>query len=131
MSDSDEEYAYSEEEEEDELRWYDNQGAALAAKPSANYGGHKPKVAKTEFMKMNKKVPPYFDGRKSWFTFEDELDDWVELTEEPAEKQAISQTHPQTVGGETQRSPPCPQLSPPGCQCQGARTGNRDMLVSL
>ena len=89
MSDSDEEYAYSEDEEDDELHWYDNQGTALAAKPSANYGGHKPKVAKTEFMKMNKKVPPYFDGRKSWFTFEDELDDWVELTEEPAEKQAI------------------------------------------
>ena len=89
MSDSDEEYACSEDEEDDELHWYDNQGTALAAKPSANYGGHKPKVAKTEFMKMNKKVPPYFDGRKSWFTFEDELDDRVELTEEPAEKQAI------------------------------------------
>ena len=40
-------------------------------------------------MKMNKKVPPYFDGKKSWFTFEDELDDWVELTEEPPEKQGI------------------------------------------
>ena len=89
MSDSDEndEYAYSEDEEEE--KWYNAQGAALAAKPVANYGGHKHKVAKGEFMKMNKKVPPYFDGKKSWFTFEDELDDWVELTEEAPEKQGI------------------------------------------
>ena len=89
MSDSEEygEYAYSEDDEEE--RWYNTQGAALAAKPVANYGGHKQKVAKGEFMKMNKKVPPYFDGKKSWFTFEDELDDWVELTEEPPEKQGI------------------------------------------
>ena len=75
MSDSEEydEYAYSEDDEEE--RWYNAQGAALAAKPVANYGGPKPRVAKGEFMKMNKKVPPYFDGKKSWFTFEDELDD--------------------------------------------------------
>ena len=90
MSDSDEngEYACSEDDEEE--RWYNAQGAALAAKPVANYGGqHKQRVAKGEFMKMNKKVPPYFDGKKSWFTFEDELDDWVELTEETPEKQGI------------------------------------------
>ena len=52
MSDSEEEYAYSEDDEEE--RWYNAQGTALAAKPVAHYGGHKQKVAKGEFMKMNK-----------------------------------------------------------------------------
>ena len=64
MSDSDEEYAYSEEEEDDEIQWYDNQGTALAAKPSANYGGHKPKVAKTGVHADEQKGSPIFRRKK-------------------------------------------------------------------
>ena len=89
MSDSEEDYYPS--ADEDEPKWYDDYGTALAVKPAANYG--KMKVEKAGFMKMNKKIPPFFDGKKSWFSYEDELDDWVELTEEPPEKQGILVKH--------------------------------------
>ena len=89
MSDSEEDHYPS--ADEDEPKWYDDYGTALAVKPVANYG--KMKVEKSGFMKMSKKIPPFFDGKKSWFTYEDELDDWVELTEEPPEKQGILVKH--------------------------------------
>ena len=32
------------------------------------------------------KVPPGFDGKPSWFAFEDAIDDWCDITELEAEK---------------------------------------------
>ena len=32
------------------------------------------------------KVPPGFDGKTSWFAFEDAIDDWCDITELEAEK---------------------------------------------
>ena len=51
MSDSEEDYYPS--ADEDEPKWYDDYGTALAVKPVANYG--KMKVEKSGFMKMSKK----------------------------------------------------------------------------
>ena len=33
------------------------------------------------------KVPPAYDGRSSWFAYEDAIDDWVDVTELEPEKQ--------------------------------------------
>ena len=32
------------------------------------------------------KVPPGFDGKTSWFAFEDAIDDWCDITELESEK---------------------------------------------
>ena len=34
-------------------------------------------------------IPPWFDGAKSWFTYEDELYDWAEITEIAPEKRRL------------------------------------------
>jgi len=34
------------------------------------------------------KIPPSFDGRMSWFAYEELVDDWVDITELPAERRA-------------------------------------------
>ena len=36
---------------------------------------------------MTTKVPPAYDGRSSWFAYEDAIDDWVDITEFGPEKQ--------------------------------------------
>ena len=36
---------------------------------------------------MTTKVPPAYDGRSSWFAYEDAIDDWVDITELEPEKQ--------------------------------------------
>ena len=36
------------------------------------------------------KIPPSFDGRSSWFSYEEALDDWVDITTLDAEKQGPS-----------------------------------------
>ena len=33
------------------------------------------------FEQMTTKVPPAYDGRSSWFAYEDAIDDWVDITE--------------------------------------------------
>ena len=48
MSDSEDEDEYAYSEDEEDTKWYNAQGAALAARPVANYGGHKQKMAKGE-----------------------------------------------------------------------------------
>ena len=35
---------------------------------------------------MSPKVPPAFDGRGSWFAFEELVYDWIDITKEPPEK---------------------------------------------
>ena len=49
----------------------------------------KPYVERQDHAKFSKKIPPSFDGRSSWFTYEDSIDDWVELTDEPQAKHGI------------------------------------------
>lgn len=34
------------------------------------------------------KIPPSFDGRMSWFQYEELIDDWLDITELPAERRA-------------------------------------------
>ena len=34
----------------------------------------------TKDMTMSSKVPPAFDGRTSWFSYEEAIDEWVTLT---------------------------------------------------
>ena len=36
------------------------------------------------------KIPPSFDGRSSWFSYEEAVDDWVDITTLEAEKQGPS-----------------------------------------
>ena len=40
---------------------------------------------------MSPKVPPAFDGRGSWFAFEELVYDWIDITKEPPE--TVSYTH--------------------------------------
>ncbi len=34
------------------------------------------------------KIPPAYDGRSSWFAYEEAIDDWCDITEISKEKQA-------------------------------------------
>ena len=36
------------------------------------------------------KIPPAFDGRSSWFAYEEAIDDWLDITTLPAEKHGPS-----------------------------------------
>ena len=38
------------------------------------------------FQQVTTKVPPSYDGRSSWFAFEDAVDDWCDITELEPEK---------------------------------------------
>ena len=76
---SDDEYDYPEQGSDDDDY---NRHSALA-------GIGKPVAERQEIAKMTKKVPPYFDGRMSWFSFEDMLQDWIEMTDEKPEKHGI------------------------------------------
>ena len=44
----------------------------------------------TSHTQSTPKIPPGFDGRTSWFAFEDAIDDWVDITTLAAEKQGPS-----------------------------------------
>ena len=44
----------------------------------------------TAFTQSTPKIPPAFDGRSSWFAFEEAVDDWVDITTLSAEKQGPS-----------------------------------------
>ena len=35
---------------------------------------------------MTTKIPPLFDGRTSWFKYEESVDDWLDLTVNEPEK---------------------------------------------
>ena len=37
------------------------------------------------------KIAPGFDGRSSWFSYEETVDDWLDITKLDAEKQGPSQ----------------------------------------
>ena len=37
---------------------------------------------------MTTKIPPSFDGKTTWFTFEDAIDDWCDIPELDEEKRA-------------------------------------------
>ena len=39
------------------------------------------------FQQVTTRVPPAYDGRSSWFAYEDAIDDWVDITELEPEKQ--------------------------------------------
>ncbi len=39
-------------------------------------------------MTVTTKIPPAYDGRTSWFSYEQAIDDWCDITELPAAKQA-------------------------------------------
>ena len=36
------------------------------------------------------KIPPAFDGRSSWFAYEEAIDDWLDITTIPQEKHGPS-----------------------------------------
>ena len=38
------------------------------------------------FQQVTTKVPPSYDGRSSWFAYEDAIDDWCDITELEPEK---------------------------------------------
>ena len=38
------------------------------------------------FQQVTTKVPPSYDGRSSWFAYEDAIDDWCDITELDNEK---------------------------------------------
>ena len=40
----------------------------------------------SQFSQAATKVPPSFDGKTSWFAFEDAIDDWRDITELDDEK---------------------------------------------
>ena len=38
------------------------------------------------FQQVTTKVPPSYDGRSSWFAYEDAIDDWCDITELDGDK---------------------------------------------
>ena len=71
--------------DEDAPAYFDKDGHALVGKTFFN-PREKPNLMSGTSVKFTVKVPPFFDGKKSWFTYEDEILDWQEITEIPPEK---------------------------------------------
>ena len=53
----------------------DEEGMAFAAEDTAGPG-----------LQSTPKIPPSFDGRSSWFSYEEAVDDWVDITTLTPEK---------------------------------------------
>ena len=53
----------------------DEEGMTFAAEDSAGPG-----------LQSTPKIPPSFDGRSSWFSYEEAVDDWVDITTLTPEK---------------------------------------------
>ena len=53
----------------------DEEGLAFAAEDTAGPG-----------LQSTPKIPPSFDGRSSWFSYEEAVDDWVDITTLTPEK---------------------------------------------
>ena len=53
----------------------DEEGMAFAAEDTAGPG-----------LQSTPKIPPSFDGRSSWFSYEEAVDDWVDITTLAPEK---------------------------------------------
>ena len=55
---------------------------------AVNAGRHLQELQRlSAFQQVTRKVPPAYDGRSSWFAYEDAIDDWVDITELEPEKQ--------------------------------------------
>ena len=55
---------------------------------AVNAGRHLQELQRlSAFQQVTTKVPPAYDGRSSWFAYEDAIDDWVDITELETEKQ--------------------------------------------
>ena len=55
---------------------------------AVNAGRHLQELQRlSAFQQATTKVPPAYDGRSSWFAYEDAIDDWVDITELEPEKQ--------------------------------------------
>ena len=55
---------------------------------AVNAGRHLQELQRlSAFQQVTTKVPPAYDGRSSWFAYEDAIDDWVDITELEPEKQ--------------------------------------------
>ena len=57
----------------------------------ASYGyagsyGSADKSTSTLLTQMTTKLPPTFDGKTSWFKYEEDIDDWCDITELDPEK---------------------------------------------
>ena len=46
------------------------------------------------FQQVTTKVPPSYDGRSSWFAYEDAIDDWCDITELDADKRGPALRNP-------------------------------------
>ena len=55
---------------------------------AVNAGRHLQELQRlSAFQQVTTKVPPAYDGRSSWFAYEDAIDDWVDINELEPEKQ--------------------------------------------
>lgn len=75
---------------EDEAQYYDNGWADddENTASSVNSNKHLNELQRLlAFQHVATKVPPSYDGRGSWFTYEDAIDDWCDITELEKEKQ--------------------------------------------
>ena len=70
---------YDQTEYEEPYAWFDDQSYPAYQQPQA--------VMPQAFPQVTTKIPPAYDGRTSWFTYEEEVEDWCDLTELDAEKQ--------------------------------------------
>ena len=75
---------------EDEAQYYDNGWADDDDNTAyaVNSNKHLNELQRlSAFQQVTTKVPPSYDGRGSWFTYEDAIDDWCDITELEKEKQ--------------------------------------------
>ena len=55
---------------------------------TAYYGNQAGYNPNNMFQQPTTKIPPMFDGRMSWFQYEEAIDDWCDITELDADKRA-------------------------------------------
>ena len=77
--------------------WYEETDETYQSYSAKGKGKHRDRNAPTGFNphphQMTTKVPPTFDGTSSWFTYEELIDDWLDVTELDPEKHGPALKH--------------------------------------
>jgi len=65
---------------------YDSYASAYARSADAAWAADASHISPMIGSQVTTKIPPSYDGRRLWFTYEEEIDDWCDITELDADK---------------------------------------------
>ena len=66
---------------------YDSYASAYARSADAAWAAEASHISPMIGSQVTTKIPPSYDGRRLWFTYEEEIDDWCDITELDADRE--------------------------------------------